>query len=150
MKHYTTQDFQREKKIFESFISVYNEFGEEYPIGWHETFGLFMDGQYIILEALTRCTQEQRPAEGWQPMETAPKDGTRVLFWDGVLQKVGEWKDDSYEEEQLVKETKSGKRIYEMVRIESGYWDIDDYEISPELWQPLPAAPTYSPQGGKQ
>jgi hypothetical protein len=33
---------------------------------------------------------------GWQPIETAPKDGTRLLFWDGRLKMAisGCWHDE--------------------------------------------------------
>ncbi len=29
----------------------------------------------------------------WQPIDTAPKDGTRVLLWDGVTAVIGHWQD---------------------------------------------------------
>jgi hypothetical protein len=58
----------------------------------------------------------------WQPIETAPKDGTRILLW--VLSQydpreaVGRW--DSH-----------------------GYWAIDynDVPCDPTHWMPLPAPP---------
>jgi hypothetical protein len=33
---------------------------------------------------------------GWQPIETAPKDGTRILFWDAKREVAisGRWHDD--------------------------------------------------------
>jgi len=35
------------------------------------------------------------PNTGWQPIETAPRDGTRILAWDGVDQWIVHWQDCS-------------------------------------------------------
>ena len=78
----------------------------------------------------------------WQPIETAPKDGTRLLFWDGVCHKVGHWRDESYKEERFVKEKTNGDRIYKWFTVDLGHWDIDDYEINPTHWMPLPTPPS--------
>lgn len=51
------------------------------------------------IEALARETQ-------WRPIETAPKDGTVVLFWstrDGVC--IGRWVEQKYKRWEAVDET---------------------------------------------
>ncbi len=60
----------------------------------------------------------------WQPIETAPKDGTRVLLYEP--------RDDEH-------------------MIEVGFWDYDSwygpvhvYTIWPTHWQPLPTPPATS------
>lgn len=61
-------------------------------------------------------------AVGWQPMSTAPTDGTRVMLWAGYwhnLAYVG-WDDDE------------GGPVWF-----NGDVVVDD----PEYWMPLPAAP---------
>jgi hypothetical protein len=51
----------------------------------------------------------------WQPIETAPKDGTEILAWDGD-QHIVAWFD--------------------------GDWRFsDDRQCFPTHWQPLPAPP---------
>lgn len=61
----------------------------------------------------------------WQPIETAPKDGTKVLGWDGGTMTTVEW--------------------YEL----GGYWSLlavgawaEDSEWVPTHWMPLPEPPT--------
>ena len=60
----------------------------------------------------------------WQPIETAPRDGTAILGWDGQKQSTAEW----YE---------TGE-----------YWSLcvmgawaEDSEWWPTHWMPLPAPP---------
>jgi hypothetical protein len=64
------------------------------------------------------------PTPGWQPMDSAPKDGTRVLLW---------WP------------------YWNHTRPLVGYWAEGDWHASerlegsseqPQGWQPLPPAPT--------
>jgi hypothetical protein len=104
-----------------------------------------------ILEA---ALQPQIPE--WQPIETAPKprksdkDVERILLWDGITQKTGYWCDTSYQEEEFIRETKSGKRIYEWVDHVSGYWEVDGDFLSPTHWKHLDKPPISSaPKEGK-
>lgn len=59
----------------------------------------------------------------WQPIETAPKDGTEILAWDGRGQATIHWSDGRW------------SLVYAGWRAEDG--DFDG-AIS---WQPLPAPP---------
>ncbi len=55
----------------------------------------------------------------WQPIETAPRDGTRVLVW-------------------------AHDRAWTADRCSEGvpdFWDSDGTFIQPTHWQPLPAPP---------
>lgn len=81
----------------------------------------------------------------WQPIETAPRDGTRVLlFQDGKRTEIGAWLDTSTEHEELVR--RDGKRaVYEIVVDESGYWDGAEEIFAPTHWMPIPAPPSPSP-----
>ena len=38
-----------------------------------------------------------RRADDWQPIETAPRDGTEVLTWDGLSHQVLHWFDGGHE-----------------------------------------------------
>lgn len=63
--------------------------------------------------------QPPRPVDGWEGIESAPKDGTEVLgYWDKsrCMEVVSQWPE--------------------------GGWDADGTKISaPTHWQPLPAPP---------
>jgi len=61
---------------------------------------------------------------GWQPIETAPKDGTRVLATDGVNVTVVEWKVYNGRWEKLT----GWNHLY------GARWN------GPVAWRPLPAA----------
>ena len=65
--------------------------------------------------------------DGWRPIETAPKDGTDVLLWDGEEIFVGYWSDSIW--------------------VSPGAWVKEEHRSDtvtyiPTHWQPLPAAPT--------
>ena len=69
----------------------------------------------------------------WQPIETAPKDGTLILAWDGCQHDICEWWDGSI----------SGVRGPS--ERDAGWWiDNDRGEMKPTHWQPLPDPP-YTP-----
>ena len=54
----------------------------------------------------------------WQPIETAPKDGTEILAYDGFDRHIIYWCE------------------------EQGYWASKASDFSsPDLWQPLPEPP---------
>ena len=54
----------------------------------------------------------------WQPIETAPKDGTAVLLWDDVRFEVG---------------------LYDL---RGGWVDQDFRVLYPSHWMPLPKTPS--------
>ncbi len=58
----------------------------------------------------------------WQPIETAPKDGTEVLVWDGYGVKIAWW--------EPYRRTTGGVWFY----------DGDNYTW-PTHWMPLPEEP---------
>ena len=84
---------------------------------------------------------EAARADGWQPMETAPKDGTRVLLWY-------EWHDLP-----VVGDFRHGR-----------WWSVHslggnlahpngmDWEevVRPTYWRPLPAPPDIAKDTGEQ
>ena len=67
----------------------------------------------------------------WQPIETAPKDGTEVLlFYPEYTQpvKTGRW--------EHVRHFANGK-----LKWESRKWTSDFDEVTPSYWMPLPPPP---------
>lgn len=85
-------------------------------------------------------------AAGWQPMETAPKDGTRILaVWprrmmDDDFQAVGEI--TGYE--MCVTFMNGGAWVEPdyLDAIGEGFGDDDAYTPEPTHWQPLPLQPS--------
>lgn len=64
----------------------------------------------------------------WQPIETAPKDGTPVLAWDEGAVCIVTWV--------------SGDSIDP-----DGWYDVRRLDPAPTHWQPLPAPPLGVPRG---
>lgn len=64
---------------------------------------------------------------GWQPIATAPKDGTRLLLWDGILQFTG-W---------CAEHIGSGERFWTDGHLGRAY---------PTHWMPLPDPPSADPR----
>jgi hypothetical protein len=65
----------------------------------------------------------------WRPIDTAPKDGTRVLLWsNGFLVMVGAW-------------------LEHTGRVMAPTWWSNNVPIipGPTHWLPIPAIPTYEP-----
>ena len=76
----------------------------------------------------------------WMPIDTAPKDGTKVLIVnaDGVMDVAGfvpEW----YERKEFVRIAEDGD-VYKIVREDIGYWNADKAHC-PIHWMPLPPLP---------
>ena len=78
----------------------------------------------------------------WQPINTAPKDGTRVLLVQGDLIGVGRWHLEESGHWATISE-KGGKRTQEWEDTSSGWWeDVPQDMYEPTHWMPLPAPPT--------
>ena len=74
---------------------------------------------------------EQEPTD-WQPIETAPRDGSKVLLWlpdprtlDPVI--IGRWSFDSWWTHDD--------------RWMNDHSDESEFDIAPTYWQPLPEPP---------
>lgn len=76
----------------------------------------------------------------WQPIETAPKDGTLVLIVndEGAMDVAG-FADAYQEHQEFVRTAKDGD-VFRTVRLDCGYWDTEK-AYCPTYWMPLPAPP---------
>jgi hypothetical protein len=76
-------------------------------------------------EALTRPTVVTDEVVGWQPIESAPKDGTSILA-------IWQWNED---------DPNCGSVTHEVVRW-CGWWDTMGFtQPEPTHWMPLPEPP---------
>lgn len=69
-------------------------------------------------------------------MDTAPKDGTRVLLYGLSGYDIGKWQN------AIPEELESGVRVVE--GCEAGWWGAESYwpdEDQPSHWMPLPEPP---------
>jgi hypothetical protein len=76
----------------------------------------------------------------WQPIETAPRNGTWVLIWP------------KYASNPLVAEFSNNRwyGCYEHYKVSCGRWceggSVDTWpNLNPTHWQPLPPPPTETP-----
>ena len=76
----------------------------------------------------------------WEPIETAPKDGTRVLIvdGDGNIDLCG-YQESFYTRQEFVRKAKDGD-VYKTITEEDGYWE-SEITFSPTHWMPLPNPP---------
>jgi hypothetical protein len=66
----------------------------------------------------------------WQPIETAPKDGTKILVWDGSSIEFACWEDDGLDTSDW--SHKAGWQI-----ANAGYDGDSDYSDKVTHWKPL-------------
>lgn len=74
----------------------------------------------------------------WQPIETAPKDGTSVRLLSERGNDVGYWCDYSGRE-PAAKDPESGEVLH-------GEWSTELGNGEPTHWMPLPAPPNTAPR----
>ena len=76
----------------------------------------------------------------WQPIETAPRDGTRVLIAndEGAIDVAG-YVEEWHEQSVFVRKARDGD-VFKSVREDVGYWDTD-IAYCPIHWMPLPDLP---------
>jgi hypothetical protein len=79
-----------------------------------------------LAQLLDEVREEATPK--WQPIETAPRDGTRLLLW------LPEWKRS---------EIGSWLSCSRML----GWWSVQAKPVAPTLWQPLPDSPKEDNRG---
>jgi len=95
------------------------EYGEEEPTG--PSIHLFEVQRLSAVPA------------GWQPIETAPRDGTRVLLWTDT-------KADPEDSEYL---RSTGGEDFALAQI--GQWEVDEWDCllvgKATHWMPLPEPP---------
>ena len=93
---------------------------EDYPPLRETTAGMYR-------AMLAAASDEPAPAlQGWQPIESAPKDGTAFLAWER------EWRGPF-------------KCWWHVKNRNEAYWmDFDDSDPQPTHWQPLPPPPAAS------
>jgi len=58
---------------------------------WGEGYDAAMHDAASEIESLLRSVGAGEPTQGWQPIETAPKDGTEILLTNGKYKRTGYW-----------------------------------------------------------
>lgn len=73
----------------------------------------------------------------WQPIETAPKDGTEIIVWDGGRADMVRWQDYEFQNSGASWCMARGDTAHEGY---VGYYGVHMVE-NPTHWMPLPDAP---------
>lgn len=107
------------------------EIDEAMMLKAREAQGHYADnGQLMsIYRALMEAKREERERDKWQPIETAPKDGTRVLAVGhrGSNIDVIEWG--------------NGRYLGRVKGYNQAWVNNPGVEVNPTHWQPLPPPP---------
>lgn len=82
----------------------------------------------------------------WLSIESAPKDGTRVLLWDGSVATEAYFESEEREREDYVKTDKDGNEIFKRVKYTDGWWcpANEGCSYSFNYWMPMPNGPEMS------
>lgn len=116
-------------------------------VSWDNFKGLVLrpDAARVVLSALRAAKPEA--GDEWQPIETAPKDGTRFLAWAKMIA------DEFDEDDKIIKHNKIS--YYQALvqwcfgsLIEVPYRGSIPINVIYEKWRPLPAPPRLQQQGG--
>jgi len=101
---------------------------------WWESGAEQWDGLKDIVTRMidAKLAAPQAPAPQWQPIETAPKDGTCVLLFDGATVTAGIYDANGEKYPWFVLDERDSE-------FTNGWQDTERY--GPEFWMPLPAAP---------
>ncbi len=86
------------------------------------------DVQYTCTDTIDQLKSQ------WRPIESAPKDGTRVLFSWGANGVLGDYVDGGREAIGFISSTKGRERMW----LDNAG---DNEKVWPLFWQPLPAPP---------
>lgn len=109
--------------------------------------------EVISLRSPLIQAQRMEVPSGWQPIDTAPKDGTKIIlarsgWWNDSGSEVGsdQWKKDIWD---------NAKRVYGFWWAVLGFWSAkwgnwnDGFEpaglADPNYWMPLPDPPAPAP-----
>jgi hypothetical protein len=126
------------------FIIEYADRDERFPLTVNEMRQLaYLANQQI--QAARRTTPDR---EAWQPIETAPKDGTPILLSNGTDVEQGWW---MHEEGGITEHRDMDGRYTGQTESDGfiGWWDVSGcMQPEPTHWMPLPDPPT-SDQGEK-
>lgn len=72
----------------------------------------------------------------WQPIKTAPKDGTEIMLYDGICQRVASWTNTSDYGERKKLEWSAGSGVFCCGKYEE-HLTVDE----PTHWKPLDPDP---------
>lgn len=95
---------------------------------------------YTAAQMEAYAAAKVREAQAWQPIETAPKDGTNIILADGKHATVGNW----YHEEPYIHEYRDLGGNYAGQDEGDGFNGWVDWSggITPTHWMPLPPPPS--------
>lgn len=123
---------------------TWNQSDEEWNDSIYRGFVTHHKDAFYITRALQAEPTDSEPNGGWMPIESAPRDGTRILFYDPLssgLIHSGNWEAE-FEPERWDK--RKSRTIYRGAWTDHsvasfGYEELN--EFNPTHWQPLPAPP---------
>lgn len=116
----------------------------DHIVGWPTVYGSDRKNRAILKEALEEIVRLSLVIDsiGWQPIDTAPKDGTVVDLWAGERIINASWRSPEGVWDMEEFRQWCASELFDWRHGGSPKWEISPIGKTPTHWMPVPADPS--------